>query len=267
LRYRGGLVPLSPLSHRVVCSAAMNRLALALRLRLDGIGSWGNHRMRILGIVALCVTLTGCAASRQEVVARLGDEFVGQNVDALVVKFGPPTSTFKMNSGQSSYVWQLTAVTDMAGDRGYAQAQTRYCKISVIASPAGIVTQLETEDPNAGTGAVRRGYRDVRQYLCSAARNEASDIAEMPAMPVHEPPVERRPCGGRRSRLSLFSARPSAELHRYRRRPYRPWEGEHACNCGGAGAPCQRCNPSVDDTPPRPPKGFRTEFDKKGWRH
>jgi hypothetical protein len=115
---------------------------------------FGAITMRIMGIVALCATLGGCAASRQEVVARLGDEFIGQNVDALVVKFGPPTSMFKMNSGQSSYVWQLTAVTDMAGDRGYAQAQTRFCKISVIASPAGIVTQLNTEDSNAGTGAV-----------------------------------------------------------------------------------------------------------------
>jgi hypothetical protein len=114
----------------------------------------GISKMRILGIVALGVALAGCAASRQEVAARLGDQFIGQNVDSLVLQFGPPTSMFKMNSGQSSYVWQLTAVTDMAGDRGYAQAQTRFCKISVIASPAGIVTQLNTEDSNAGTGAV-----------------------------------------------------------------------------------------------------------------
>jgi hypothetical protein len=93
--------------------------------------------------------LAACAASRQEVAARLGDQFIGQNVDALVVKFGPPTSTFKLNSGQSSYVWQLTAVTDIAVDRGYGQAQTRFCKVSVIASPVGIVTQLNTEDSNA----------------------------------------------------------------------------------------------------------------------
>jgi hypothetical protein len=58
--------------------------------------------MRILGIVTLCAALAGCAASRQEVAARLGDQFVGQNVDALVVKFGPPLSTFKMNSGDTS---------------------------------------------------------------------------------------------------------------------------------------------------------------------
>ena len=108
--------------------------------------------MRILVVVALGVALSSCAASRQEVVVRLGDQFIGQNVDSLVLQFGPPTSTFKMNSGHSSYVWQLTAVTDIAGDRGYAQAQSRFCKVSVIASPTGIVTQLNTEDSNAGFG-------------------------------------------------------------------------------------------------------------------
>ena len=108
--------------------------------------------MRVWVIVTLSVALAGCAASRQEVASRLGDQFIGQNVDALVVQFGPPTSMFKMNSGQSSYVWQLTAVTDIATDRGYGQAQTRFCKVSVIASPVGIVTQLNTEDSNAGAG-------------------------------------------------------------------------------------------------------------------
>jgi hypothetical protein len=38
--------------------------------------------MRILGIVTLCAALAGCAASRQEVATRLGDQYVGQNVDA-----------------------------------------------------------------------------------------------------------------------------------------------------------------------------------------
>ncbi|SHH20212.1 hypothetical protein SAMN05443248_4046 [Bradyrhizobium erythrophlei] len=47
--------------------------------------------------------------------------------------------------------------------------------------------------------------------------------------------------------------------------PDKPWEGEHACTCGAAGAPCPRCNAGDDD--PRMPKGFKTEFDKKGWRH
>jgi hypothetical protein len=57
--------------------------------------------------MALAATLTGCAASREEVVARLGEHYIGQNVDALVIDFGPPASTFKMNSGDTSYIWQL----------------------------------------------------------------------------------------------------------------------------------------------------------------
>lgn len=108
--------------------------------------------MRVLGLVALRAVLSGCTASKQEVVARLGDQYIGQNVDTLVVKFGPPTSVFKMNSGQSSYIWQLSAVTDIDTDKGFGTASTRYCKVTVIASPTGVVQQLNTEDQNAGTG-------------------------------------------------------------------------------------------------------------------
>ena len=96
--------------------------------------------------------LAGCAASRQEVAARLGQQYVGQNVDALVVRFGPPASTFKMNSGDTSYVWQLGNQTNIYANRGVGTASTEYCKVSVIASPAGIVTQLNTEDPNIYVG-------------------------------------------------------------------------------------------------------------------
>ena len=48
--------------------------------------------MRTLGIVALgaALSLADRAESRQEVVAELGREFIGQNVGALVVQWGPP---------------------------------------------------------------------------------------------------------------------------------------------------------------------------------
>jgi hypothetical protein len=61
----------------------------ALWLRFDIHGSWGPVLMRFLGVVALCAVLSGCAASKQEVVARLGQEYIGQNIDTLVVRFGP----------------------------------------------------------------------------------------------------------------------------------------------------------------------------------
>lgn len=108
--------------------------------------------MRFLEVTVLCAVLGGCAASAPEVKARLGQEYIGKNVDALVVQWGPPTSMFRMNSGQSSYVWQLSAVTDIAMHRGGGSAMTYACKVSVIASPTGVVTQLDTEDYNAGGG-------------------------------------------------------------------------------------------------------------------
>jgi hypothetical protein len=108
--------------------------------------------MRNWGIVALCAALGGCAASREEVVNRLGGQYIGQNVDVLVMRFGPPASTFKMNSGDTSYIWQLGNQTNINTDRGSGFANTQYCKVSVIASKTGIVSQLNTEDSNAGGG-------------------------------------------------------------------------------------------------------------------
>jgi hypothetical protein len=108
--------------------------------------------MRILGIVALCAALGGCAASREEVQARLGQHYIGQNVDALVIDYGPPASTFKMNSGDTSYIWQLGNQTNAVGGNGAAIASTNFCKVSVVASKSGIVTLLNTEDSNAGGG-------------------------------------------------------------------------------------------------------------------
>jgi hypothetical protein len=49
--------------------------------------------------------------------------------------------------------------------------------------------------------------------------------------------------------------------------PDTPWEGAHACTCGGAGMPCPKCNPSDLDNSPRSPAGTRVEFDKDGSRH
>ena len=57
-----------------------------------------------------------------------------------------------MNSGQNSYVWRLTAETDIRTDRGWGTATTRFCKVRVVTSPTGIVQQLNTEDSNAGMG-------------------------------------------------------------------------------------------------------------------
>ncbi|WP_407155145.1 hypothetical protein [Bradyrhizobium sp. STM 3557] len=63
--------------------------------------------MRVLGFAP---HWAGALLPAPKVRARLGQEYIGKNVDTLVMQWGPPTSTFRMNSGEGSYVWQLSSV-------------------------------------------------------------------------------------------------------------------------------------------------------------
>jgi hypothetical protein len=125
--------------------------------------------MRIPKIVVLCVALGGCWTSGEGVATsrQSGDQFVGKNVDAVVARFGKPTSR-KVDNDQTTYFWQLDAATDPSGSQkaytgqgglygdgrtpGYMSDDPRFCKLSVTTSPEGIVTQFSAEDLN-GTGA------------------------------------------------------------------------------------------------------------------
>jgi hypothetical protein len=126
-----------------------------------------DNQMRILQIIVLCAVLGGCAgAPQQEGAVRSGGQFIGQNVTSFAAQYGPPTSSKRMDDGQGSYVWQLGAVTapdrwvdtgngGLYGDGhtpGYISDDPRFCRVKIITSPEGIISQFNTEDSN-GTGA------------------------------------------------------------------------------------------------------------------
>jgi hypothetical protein len=130
----------------------------------------GEKVMRFLQEVVLCIFLGGCYASSQEVRAKLGDDYIGKSVDALVLQFGPPASQFKMSTGETSYLWQLSSHTnvDVTRDRfgSSGTASIKFCKINVIASPNGMVTKLTTEDGSVGrTEAI--GNFDIHGSVCA----------------------------------------------------------------------------------------------------
>src|SRR3954469_20828122 len=126
--------------------------------------------MRVLYVGALCLFVGGCYASTQEVRAKLGDEYIGKSVDALVLRFGPPASQFKMSTGETSYLWQLSSHTNIDATRDRSgisgTATTKSCKLNVIASPNGMVTKLATEDGSTGrTEAI--GTFDIHGSVCA----------------------------------------------------------------------------------------------------
>jgi hypothetical protein len=113
------------------------------------------------------IALAGCAATKEQVSANLGDRFLGKNVDTLVSEFGPPASAFRMNSGETAYVWQLSNLTAINTDQGSGTAKTYYCKVNVIASPAGAVTKLTTEDRSGTGGLLALAGVDLHGSICA----------------------------------------------------------------------------------------------------
>lgn len=124
-----------------------------------------------IAVIIMAIAISGCAASRQEVVEQLGQQYIGQNVDQMVVNLGPPASTFRMNSGEVSYIWQLTSETNFAAESDrygtYGRAKTNFCKVSVITTPAGVVTQLRTEDASGTGGIIGALGVDIRGSVCA----------------------------------------------------------------------------------------------------
>jgi hypothetical protein len=122
--------------------------------------------IRFALLAAACL-LSGCAATKQEVSENLGSRFIGKNVDSLVTEFGPPASAFRMNSGETAYLWQLSSVTLIDTDQGSGTARTKYCKVSVIASSSGIVTKLTTEDASGTGGVLGLAGVDIYGSICA----------------------------------------------------------------------------------------------------
>lgn len=69
--------------------------------------------MRYLALIAHCAALAACAATKEQVTAALGNKYQGQSLDRLVMEYGPPSASFKMADGSSSYQWELANYTKL----------------------------------------------------------------------------------------------------------------------------------------------------------
>jgi hypothetical protein len=138
--------------------------------------------MRIIKIAGLCAVLGGCWTTGQDVATSTGagNQFVGKNVDVVVARFGKPMGRKKMDNDQMTYVWEFAAADLPANQRSftgqgglYEDGQTpgamsedlRICKLSVVTSPEGTVTQFSAEDSN-GTGAPKMTFGTAGSF-CS----------------------------------------------------------------------------------------------------
>jgi hypothetical protein len=111
-----------------------------------------SHQGSKILLVLGSIWLAGCSSTAVDVQQQLSDTYLGRNIDEIVARFGPAKTAFKMNTGVTSYLWELDAVTDINTDKGSGDAQTLYCRLKIMASSGGIVFDVSTEDSTNASG-------------------------------------------------------------------------------------------------------------------
>ena len=142
--------------------------------------------MRMALTALLCIVLCGCSLSLPRApeagvsAARPANQLVGKKLDILVAQLGQPTRSQPLDNDQTSYMWQIetpgeppapTGAGGLYGDGGspgyVSEGYAPFCRINVVASSSGVVTEANTEESN-GTGSphgVFRGGNFCQQRL------------------------------------------------------------------------------------------------------
>ncbi len=109
--------------------------------------------MRVLGIVALCAALGGCAFQRAEIAQDARAQMVGMPKEQVLACMGPPAT--KAAEGTTE-VWGYSSgngmtVTDASYGRfgGTAVSSSRFCTVNIVFS-GGQVSAVNYTGPTGG---------------------------------------------------------------------------------------------------------------------
>jgi hypothetical protein len=100
--------------------------------------------MRILGIVALCATLGGCAFQRAEIAQKAQASMIGMPREQVLACMGPPAQ--KATEGQTE-VWAYNTSPTIILNQG--SGATRFCTVNIVMS-GGAVSEVNYRGPTGG---------------------------------------------------------------------------------------------------------------------
>jgi hypothetical protein len=100
--------------------------------------------MRVLGIVALCATLGGCAFERAEIAQKAQASMIGMPKEQVLACMGPPAN--KATEGKTE-VWAYATNPTINLDRG--SGATRFCNANITLS-GGVVSAVNYQGPTGG---------------------------------------------------------------------------------------------------------------------
>jgi outer membrane protein assembly factor BamE (lipoprotein component of BamABCDE complex) len=100
--------------------------------------------MRVLGIVALGLALSGCAIERAQIAQQAQTNMIGMPKEQVLACMGPPAN--KATEGKTE-VWAYSTNPTINLDRG--SGSTRYCNINITIN-VGAVSAVNYQGPTGG---------------------------------------------------------------------------------------------------------------------
>jgi len=114
------------------------------------------HVLGRAAVVLLAMALVGCGADADRVRLALTDKYTGHSVDQLVLEFGPPESSFKMTSGETSYQWDVARSASVVVSGDVASVDTSHCRVRALVGQDGRVRDVWIADKGSGDWQVSR---------------------------------------------------------------------------------------------------------------
>jgi hypothetical protein len=105
--------------------------------------------MRNVGIVALCVALTGCAIQRAQVAQDARVQMVGMSKEQVLVCMGPPAEGLSEVWGYNSGDGTVVASGSVSGGSFSGVSSSRFCRINLVFSGAAVTT-VNYQGPTGG---------------------------------------------------------------------------------------------------------------------
>lgn len=95
--------------------------------------------MRVLGIVALCMMLGGCAS-------QIMKSYIGKTVAEAVMDYGPPATAFDVEQNRRAFIWSMNSSYTIPGTTTVngnimATGSMGFYSATAITTPAQTVSQ------------------------------------------------------------------------------------------------------------------------------
>lgn len=124
---------------------------------------------RILAVSLAALLLSACTTTEQANTA-LATRFAGQTADSFFLRYGPPTSSYRMNDGRMMYLWverqrnfstPSTSTVNVIGNTAFVNTTPGsnievQCQVRLVVNQAGVIDQIIAHSDSIGVWQMSR---------------------------------------------------------------------------------------------------------------